>query len=177
MMCREFRDRHPGYVDGTLEDCDLVAVQVHLAECAQCARYDTTIRRGLLVLRNLPTVEPSADFFGRLNQKLYQVQKADARAESYRGPGVGSFIATAAGVLIVGFLAAMVLDVTQPARDLRLAPVVAMRPAPSPAVASPDVNSALVASASVGLPVWPAAIMAEQAQVHFAASEMGAESW
>jgi hypothetical protein len=53
--------------------------------------------------------------------------------------------------------------------------MVAMRPAVPPP--SPAVSSALVASASVGLPVWPAAMMAEQAQVHFAAAEMGVESW
>lgn len=175
MMCREFRDRHPAYLDGTLDDCDLVAVQLHLAECPRCARYDTTMRRGLMVLRNLPAVKPSPDFLDRLNEKLCQAKEADARAESYRGPGVGSFIATAASVVIVGFLAAIVFDVAEPARDLRLAPVVAMRPALAPAP-SPEVNSALVASASMGLPVWPAAMMAEQAQVHFA-TEMGLESW
>jgi hypothetical protein len=128
-----------------------------------------------MVLRSLPTVEPSSDFLYRLNQKLHRAQEADARAETYRGPSVGSFIATAASVVIVGFVAALLFDVAQPARNLRLAPMVAMRPAVPPP--SPAVSSALVASASVGLPVWPAAMMAEQAQVHFAAAEMGVESW
>ena len=177
MMCREFRDRHPAYLEGALSERALVAMQVHLAECAGCSRYDTTMRRGLMVLRSLPQVEPSADFQDRLNRRLHQARQADARAESYRGPGVGSFVATAAGVVAAGFLAAMLFDVGQPARNLRLAPVVAMRPAEPPV--SPSVSPALVASVSMGLPVWPAAMMAEQAQMHFATAELGVDagSW
>lgn len=151
-------------------------MRAHLAECECCARYDTVVRRGLLVLRNLPTIEPSPDFFDRLSGKLHQLQRADARAAVYRGPGVGSFLAVAAGMLAAGFLAATTLDWTTPtpARDLRLAPVVAMRPAPPP---PPVVSSDFVASASAGLPLWPAAMMAEQAPVHFADAELELVSW
>jgi hypothetical protein len=173
MICREFRDLHPAFLDDTLTAHDVVEMQLHLATCVRCSRYDTAIRRGLMVLRNLPALEPSADFLDRLNQKLLAAQKVDARAEHYRGPGVGSFLATAASVVIVGFLAAMAFDVAQPARDLRLPPVVAVRPPMTPVESPSGVNSAFVASASMGLPVWPAAVMAEQAQEHFAAEELG----
>lgn len=173
MICREFRDLHPAFLDDTLTAHDVVEMQLHLAGCVRCSRYDTAIRRGLMVLRNLPAVEPSPNFLDRLNQKLLAAQDVDARAEHYRGPGVGSFLATAASVVIVGFLAAMVFDVAQPARDLRLPPVIAVRPPITPTESPSGVNSAFVASASMGLPVWPAAVMAEQAQEHFAAEELG----
>jgi len=173
MICREFRDLHPAFLDDTLSAHDVVEMQLHLAECVRCSRYDTAMRRGLMVLRNLPPLEPSSDFIERLNQKLLAAQDVDARAEHYRGPGIGTFLATAASVVIVGFLAAMVFDVAQPARDLRLPPVIAVRPPMTPTESPSGVNSAFVASASMGLPVWPAAVMAEQAQEHFAAEELG----
>ena len=173
MTCREFRDLHPAFLDDTLSTNVVVEMQLHLAECVRCSRYDTAIRRGLLVLRNLPAVEPSADFLDRLNEKLVAANEVDARAARYRGPGVGSFLATAASVVVVGFLAALAFDVAQPARDLRLPPVVAVRPPMAPSAPPAGVNSAFVASASMGLPVWPAAVIAEQAQEHFAVEELG----
>ena len=173
MNCREFHDLHPAFLDQTLAVHDVVEMQLHLAECVLCSRYDTAMRRGLLVLRNLPPLQPSADFLDRLNEKLLAAHDADARAEHYRGPGDGSFLATAASVVVVGFLAAIVFDVARPARDLRLPPVVAIRPPIAPSTPASGVNSAFVASASMGLPVWPAAMMAEQAQEHFAAEELG----
>ncbi|MGH7649363.1 MAG: anti-sigma factor family protein [Gemmatimonadaceae bacterium] len=172
MNCREFNELHPAFLDQTLAVHDVVEMQVHLAACVHCSRYDTAMRRGLLVLRNLPPLEPSADFLDRLNAKLSAAHDADARAEHFRGPGVGSFLATAASVVVVGFLAAIVFDMGHPARNLRLPPVVAVRPPISPTSHS-GVNSAFVASASMGLPVWPAAVMAEQAQEHFAVEELG----
>lgn len=173
MLCREFRDLHPAFLDDTLAARDVVEMQLHVAACVRCSRYDTAMRRGLMVLRSLPAVEPSADFLDRLNQKILAAQEVDARAEHYRGPGVGSFLATAASVVIVGFLAAIVFDVAKPARDLRLPPVVAVRPPVEPSASPSGVNTAFVASASMGLPVWPAAVIAEQAQEHFAAEELG----
>lgn len=157
------------FVDGTLADAALVAMYGHLAECAACSRYDTAIRRGLLVLRNLPVVEPSPDFLERLNDRLDRVREADAHAAMFRGPGVGSFIASVASVMAIGVLAVALREL-RPASPLRLPPIVAMRPATAPA--SQAVSSAFVASASVGLPVWPTAMIAEQAPARFASAEM-----
>lgn len=176
MDCREFRDRHSIFVDGMLSDTEAVAMQLHLSECERCARHDTAMRRGLLVLRNLPTIEPSADFLDRLNHRLRQLERADARAAVYRGPGVGSFMAIATGVVVIGFLASALLNTAVPASDLTLAPVVAMRP-PTPPAPPPLMSSGFMASASAGLPVWPAAMMAEQAPAHFASAEMQLATW
>ena len=170
MNCREFRKQHLAFTDGTLGDEERMAMQLHMAECRGCDRYDTVVRRGLLVLRNLAPIETAPDFLDRLNARLYQLDQADARAAVYRGPGFGSFIAVATSMLAAGFLAAAVLDWTGPVQDIRFAPVVAMRPAAPP---SPPIDFDFVASASAGLPVWSAAMMAEQAPVHFANVELG----
>lgn len=148
-------------------------MQDHIEQCQYCARYDTVVRRGLLVLRNLSTVEAAPNFLDRLNARLYELDEADARAAVYRGPGFGSFIAAAASVVAAGFLAATVLDWTGPVNDVQLAPVVTMRPAIASSVPYPLVDFDFVAPASVGLPVWPAAMMAEQAPVYFADAELG----
>lgn len=171
MNCREFRKHHLAFSDDALGEEMRVAMQLHLAECRSCDRYDTVIRRGLLAFRNLTPIETAPDFLDRLQAKLQQLEQADARAAIYRGPGLGSFIAVATSMLAAGFLAAALLDWTGPAQDIRFAPVVAMRPAAPPI--APPLDFDFVASASAGLPLWSAAMMAEQAPVHFATMEMG----
>jgi anti-sigma factor RsiW len=159
MNCSKFRDRHVAFVDDMLSEADLVAMQRHLTECAACARHDTAIRRGLLVARNLPRVEPSPDFASRLNAKLRELRAREAATAAYRGPGWGSFLATATGVVVVGVLAGGALEM-EPRPELALAPVIASRPALPP---QPIVDHAYVLSLSPGMPVWTAALLAEQA--------------
>ena len=174
MDCRDFRNRHLAFLDQTLSDAELVSMQRHLAECACCARHDTAVRRGLLIFRNLPPVEPSADFAARLNARLSEYRRADARAAAFRGPGVGTFAAAAAGVLTAGLVAISAFNWTEPARDLALPPVVATVPEPPP---PPIVDQTVVTSASAGMPVWPAALIAEQAPVHFLSAEPQLARW
>jgi predicted anti-sigma-YlaC factor YlaD len=170
MDCSAFRDRHLAFADNVLPERELRAMQEHLATCEGCARYNTAVRRGLLVLRNLPAIEPSADFADRLNARLRRAKLADARAARYHGPSIGTFMLAASGVVAAGFLAAAVFGWpwARSTRDLRLEPVVTMRPA----TPVPVVSSDFMASASAGLPVWPAAMMAEQAPVHFVDAEL-----
>jgi anti-sigma factor RsiW len=166
MNCREFRERHLTFVDDAMSDADMVAMQSHLAECDDCARHDTALRRGLLVFRNLTPVEPSADFATRLYARLRTLSEPDARAELFRAPGVGAFVA-AASVVAFGFLAASMLQWTEMRRDLVLEPVVAT----SPALPPPVVDYPFVAATSTGMPIWPAAVLAEQASTHFVHAE------
>ncbi len=173
MDCREFQDRHLAFIDNTLSEVELVSMQRHLVECVRCGQHDTAIRRGLLVFRNLPTIQPSSDFAERLNNRLRQAHSADVRAELYRGPGAGSFMLAAAGVVAVGFLAAGLLNWSEPQLPPTLPPVIASRPE----LPSPIVSQAYVASASAGVPVWPAAMLAEQAPVGLAGSEFQFVAW
>ena len=70
MNCRSFRKLHVTYVDGLLDERQSVKMDAHLDECERCARWNTAIRRGLLVARNLPTIQPSPDFMARLQVRL-----------------------------------------------------------------------------------------------------------
>jgi hypothetical protein len=166
MHCSEFRNRHLPFVDGTMSDADMVAMQRHLNGCDECARHDTALRRGLLVFRNLAPVEPSADFATRLQARLRALGRAEHGAELFRAPGMGAFVA-AASVVALGFVAASMLHWTEMRRDLVLEPVIATRPA----LPSPIVDYPFVAASSTGMPMWPAAILAEQATVHFVHAE------
>ncbi len=154
MDCREFRDKHSGFVDDVLPGVEMAALQRHLAECPRCARHDTRVRRALLLFRNLPEIRPSADFSERLNARLRAVRSAGV-ASVHPGPGVGAFVGAASRVVALGYLAAVAAEMREP-RDVVLPPVVATVPAPA-AISTP----VLLASASTGMPVWPAAYLAE----------------
>jgi hypothetical protein len=166
MHCNEFRARHLAFVDGTMSDADMVAMQRHLSECDDCARHDTALRRGLLVFRNLAPVQPSPDFATRLHARLRMLGQVDPRAELFRAPGVGAFLA-AASVVALGFAAASMLQWTEIRRDLMLEPVVAS----APALPAPIVDYPFIAASSTGMPIWSAAVLAEQASVHFVNAE------
>jgi anti-sigma factor RsiW len=166
MHCSEFRKRHLPFLDGTMSEADTVAMQRHLGACNECARYDTALRRGLLVFRNLVPVEPSADFATRLHARLRALGRPEQAPELFRAPGLGAFVA-AASVVALGFVAASMLRWTEMRRDLVLEPVVAT----SPALPPPIVDYPFVAASSTGMPMWPAALLAEQASVHFVNAE------
>ena len=169
MDCLEFRNQYLAFVDQTLPPAAQSAADLHLITCSVCARHDLAMRRGLVVLRNLPSVQPSSDFYVKLTTTLHRMERAEQHASRYRGPGLASFAAAAAGVVGIGFLAAVAFNWTAQSRNLALAPVVARTPAVAP---YPSTNSRFVASASAGLPIWPAAMMVDQAPVRFASEEL-----
>ncbi len=70
MNCRSFRKMHVTYVDGLMDERQAAQMDAHLDECEHCARWNTAIRRGLLVARNLPAIQPSPDFMARLEMRL-----------------------------------------------------------------------------------------------------------
>lgn len=172
MDCRAFHHHHLAFVDDTLPAVDMVAMQAHLGECEACAAHDALVRRSLMLLRNLPPIEPSPGFTARLNARLQAMGPVDvvgaSRLHGTGGPGIRGFVAAAVGVVAFGYLTASAFDWTGPAHPLRMAPVIASAPEPPP---PPLASPAFMASVSMGMPVWPAAIMAEQAPVHFARSE------
>jgi hypothetical protein len=52
----------------------LVAAERHVRECDACAGHDTAVRRSLMLARNLPPIELSADFADRLARRLDDVR-------------------------------------------------------------------------------------------------------
>jgi hypothetical protein len=159
MDCGTFRESHWALIDGSVSGGDLVAMQRHLQECAACSAHDTTVRRALLLFRNMPTIEPSAGFSARLHERLRDIRaqgglagragdtyRAAFRAP-YRGPGVGMFAGLAAGVIAAGYLTVAASNWTPAAGPLAMAPVVAAAPAVDPAADQATVMANAVANA------------------------------
>lgn len=163
MDCSHFRDRHLGFMDNALSETEMSGMRQHLSDCPDCANRDTSIRRALLIFRNLPAVQPSANFAARLNARIRHLHDAEHIASLHRGPSLGSFAAAAAALVAVGFFAVSAFDWDEPSRSLALEPVLAAAPMATP----PLVTSTYVASASAGTPVWSAAMFAEQVPLHF----------
>ena len=174
MNCRAFRSKHDAYVDDTLSGVELDAMAHHRNLCEPCARLDTRVRRALLVAHNLPVIQPSARFSERLQRRLAQERQLiastrasrAAREEHWWRPfSVGAYAAIAAGMLAAAGLATALTDGTGERDAIRLAPVVAYLPETEPsALATP----AMVASMPIGMTVWPALYVAQQAPWQFA---------
>ncbi len=174
MNCREFRRKHTAYVDDSLNGADFDGMAHHRQLCERCAQLDTHVRRALLVARNLPTIQPSAAFNGRLQARLTaerasvaQVRLMDRAAmmEPRRPLTTGTYSIIAAGLLIAAGLAGAASYARTRDDAIRLAPVVASRPESE---LSPLTTPTIVASMSAGMPFWPAVFVAQQAPWHLA---------
>lgn len=171
MDCREFCDKHVAFVDDTLAGIELVRIQRHIAECESCAKHDARVRRALLIFRNLPSIEPSADFSQRLEARLRrECQCDDLLATTQRNLKRGAIAATLVSAAMLGYIATTLYRSDSP-RDLVMPPVVASLPEPelTPITTS---TPAIVTSVSAGLTIWPAALFAEQVPVRFAHSKL-----
>jgi anti-sigma factor RsiW len=170
MDCREFGKKHLAFVDDTLSAVDTAVMRRHLQVCSCCARLDTRIRRGLLLARNLPVVQPSPDFAERLNTRLRELGPIDRFAgatPSYRVFSASVFSVVAASIMIVTLVAGALLQHDSQNAELRLPPVVATLPEPEPATA-PVASPVYVASFMTGMPVWPAVMHTGQVSLHMA---------
>lgn len=164
MHCREFKDKHVGFVDDTLAGVELVKMRQHLDECPECAHLDTKIKRALLLVRNLPPVDVSPDFLDRLNARLSECREKEVPARAIRKRIAAAM--TLAAAAMIGYIA-ITLDKVERSSDLVMTPVIASVPESEMApIASPP--AALVASVPAGLAIWPAALFAEEAPVRFA---------
>lgn len=180
MDCRLFRRNHLAYLDDTLPGVQMAEMRDHLQKCRQCARQDASVRRSLLLLRNVPPIRPSRDFNERLQRRLSMESSRMPRSEAtFRGPSLAVFAGTAASVVTLGALGAMLLGAPSSAQANypRLPAVVAyptvVVDGPSETISMP----AFVASMSTGMPVWPALLLADEGSVRFATAELDAIAW
>jgi hypothetical protein len=150
MDCRTFRRHHVAYVDGQLSPALVQAMEGHAGACASCGRLDTVVRRGLLVARNLPVIQPSADFSRRLATRLAQERHALEPPHGHSWRSVT--LTVAAGLVLV---AGVVKLRDARTAEIRLAPVVAEAPAAPPAPASRTTRNALIDALAQDLPLLP----------------------
>jgi hypothetical protein len=166
MKCREFKSNHVGFIDDLLSAADMSEMRRHLHACPQCATLDTRIRRSLLVVRNLPQIEPSADFYFRLTEALKQAPPPQAT----RGP-----LATAAALTAItaALAAAVYFTMAVSSSSNRGAPVRPAGPPPVTVVQTVPMNEATIAAAApAGVPMWPAMFMVGELPTHLASAEM-----
>ena len=177
MDCREFRNKHVAFVDDLLPAVEMDAMRRHVTACSRCARLDTAIRRSLLLIRNLPSIEPSRDFQRRLNARLAELgplTRIGIVAPDRTIPSIGAFVALAAGMAAVAYMTIRTATYFSPAPQPGAPPVAsAMRvPVPvQPGPVTPVPNAAFVASVPTGIPVWPAMLMVGDAPIRFANAE------
>lgn len=168
MDCREFQNKHVTFVDDLLPAVEMDAMEQHLAQCPRCSRHNTAIRRSLLLVHNLPPIEPSAEFMARLNARLEEVgplSRTDLVAPRPYLSSVGAFAALAAGILAVAYMAVETTHYYAPSIDARVVPITASA---SELIPSSVGSGVFVASVPTGIPVWPAVMMVGEAPMRFA---------
>jgi len=171
MDCRKYREGHTLFIDGMCSALDAFEMRSHTRYCDACARHDEVVRRGVLLMRNLATIEPSAGFRNRLSARLRREVRDAAHAERAIGPKIARYAAIAAMLSGVSVALGRAVRHNHNA-DYRMAPVVASAP---PRDASPFGAVALVATVPTGMSIWPAILMASQAPAHFVTAELASQ--
>lgn len=155
MNCQTFRTQHLAFVDLALQDEAHRAMTLHRDTCDACDSFDSTVRRALLVARNLPDVRPSSAFSTRLDAKLRAVrlvETASQRANPVSRPAtLRTMMVVAASLLGMIYVAergaggsdraGMTEAVTVDGRDLTRA---AEKPRPMPRIYSAPLRSPAV---------------------------------
>lgn len=183
MDCREFRSKHVAYVDDLLAAVDMEGMRAHLGRCPACARQDTAVRRSLMLVHNLPPIEPSPEFMARLTARLAEIgppPRYAARSTLFFSmPAMGTFAAVAAGIGVVAVLSFRTTHYAAPTQIANAPVAVTVDSLPDImafANSAPDVtplaNAAYVAAVPTGIPIWPAVLMAGEAPVQFASMEL-----
>ncbi len=178
MDCRSFRNNHLCYLDDTLSGEQTAAAQRHVLSCDGCAAHDTLVRRSLMMARSLEPIQPSEEFQRRLRARLAACQQvAAASIDSPNSnesrslmPRSSVYIAVVAAGVALGTLAWNGMA-PEPAA------VVASQPVVSPALTRPAgsqsyISPALMQAMSTGNPVWPAAIIIDDAPSQFIAADL-----
>jgi len=98
LTCQDFLARYSEYVDGRLDPQAAGLLEDHMAGCASCARYDRVVRKGTDLLRSFPEVEPSWDFFPRLQHRIYNLED-ELRGRHRGGAGAAASLAAVAAMI------------------------------------------------------------------------------
>ena len=127
MTCAEFLAHYTEFRDGLITARRQARrFEGHMAQCATCRQYDTTVRRGVLALKSADTVVPSPDFRQRLESRL--------RSEGLlAGPTLHARIGIAATLFIAVALALIAVEGVRRAEVAR-APQMPPVPFPKPVV-------------------------------------------
>ena len=181
MDCKSFRKQHLSYLDDTLPGDEMAAAQHHVMVCNGCAAHDTLVRRSLMVVHSMPTIEPSAGFEARLRARLAACRDEcrDERSAmaarsaplqvSLSGASRNTrvVVAMAASAMLGAFVWQGWTDAS--VAELSMQPVIASQPAtPTPvSYVTPELMQAM----ATGNPVWPAAMIIDDAPTRFVSND------
>lgn len=167
MKCREFRSNHVGFIDDLLPAADMAQMNRHVAVCSACSRLDTRIRRSLLVVRNLPQIQPSAEFFARLSEALKQAPPPERRQRPLAA--AAAFTALTAALAAAVYFAMAISPATKSATSASPTTVATAATGLAPV---PMNEVAIAATVPAGVPVWPAMFMVGELPTHLANAEL-----
>ena len=97
-------ESHAEYLDGVLPAREARRFDAHSASCRACGQYDRVLRRGLLLARNLPQVQPSAHFHEELQQRLMGLDAEPAHALTANNATIAVIAAVLALVAVTPLL-------------------------------------------------------------------------
>lgn len=110
LSCETYLAEYSSLRDGFASRSRREALEAHGAACPSCARYDRVIVRGTQLCRDLPDIEPSPEFMGRLQERLIEVD-AEAELQTARARSQGtSIVATgliAASIALFAWIPAL----------------------------------------------------------------------
>jgi anti-sigma factor RsiW len=164
MKCREFKSNHVAFVDDLLSAADMSAMRRHIGACPNCSTLDTRIRRSLLVVRNLPQIEPSADFFARLSEALKQAPPPEPKHRPLVAAAAFTAV-TAALAAAVYFAMAISPAMRSSGRETTTQTSAIQAPIPMNEVS-------IAAAVPAGVPVWPAMFMVGELPTHLTNAEL-----
>jgi putative zinc finger protein len=99
--CRDFLEGHTEFLDGLLPKRLAERFERHLEQCYSCQRYDQIVRRGLLLARNLPQIQPSANFQERLQTRLMHVEVETEPRPIVAGTATGLMVAAVLALIAI----------------------------------------------------------------------------
>ena len=132
LTCQQFRLAHLEFSDGTLPAEKESAARWHLETCEECARYDCLMRRGLLVVRNLPSVPLRPGAYARILARVARDSERQRRQRTV-------FVAGAASAASIAIVAAALVfgHARQPRSQVEMAQRAPATPAQTPALNLP----------------------------------------
>lgn len=127
MNCDEFLARYSDFRDGVVTaPREVRRFERHVAHCPQCRRYDTAVRRGVLALHAVDTLEPSPGFRRRLDERLRRERLIVSAPVLPARAGVAAALFLAVAVVLVA------LEALAGGRPVARAPELPPVPFPKP---------------------------------------------
>lgn len=81
MTCQDCINQATDFIDDALTPLQRARHASHLEQCTSCARYDRVLRRGIRLVHDMPQIQPSPGFRGRLHRRLRTVDDERIRRE------------------------------------------------------------------------------------------------